>query len=259
MLNLTPLSAFNDNYIWLLQYADTQSCAVVDPGDAAPVLHWLQENPQWRLTDILITHHHGDHTGGIEQIKQATQARVTGPALENIPLRDVAATDNLQFELLGQQCQVLHVPGHTSGHVAYYLPGAPGLLFSGDTLFAAGCGRMFEGTAAQMSASLERLASLPGDTLIYCAHEYTLSNLKFAAAVEPHNLQIQKRLQQVEKLRANNEITLPGNLAQELQTNPFLRTAQAPVLDSLRQQGLLHDCAEPAEVFALLRGWKDNF
>lgn len=259
MLNLIPLTAFNDNYIWLLQQPQSNCCAVVDPGDAQPVLDWLQANEQWQLTDILLTHHHGDHTGGVAQIKQLTGARVIGPALENIADLDIKAQDGQQLEVLGQQVQVLHVPGHTLGHLAFYLPGAPGLLFSGDTLFAAGCGRMFEGTAEQMSASLARLAKLPADTKVYCAHEYTLSNLKFATAVEPDNQDIEQRLQEVTQLRANNAISLPTSLELELKTNPFLRTHLPSVQNSLQTQGLIAEQASPAELFAALRGWKDNF
>lgn len=258
MLNLTPLRAFNDNYIWLLQQPATQQCAVVDPGDAQPVLDWLADNQSWQLTDILITHHHGDHTGGIQQLKQATNARVIGPATENIPLRDVAVADQ-QLQVLGHSVQVLPVPGHTSGHVAYYCAGSPGFLLSGDTLFAAGCGRMFEGTAAQMSASLALLAQLPADTLLYCAHEYTLGNLEFAAAVEPDNQQIQQRLQQVIKLREHNGISLPSTLELELATNPFLRCHLPQVQQTLHQHGLAVDASDPAEIFAALRGWKDIF
>src|SRR5690554_1631090 len=182
MLTFTALPAFNDNYIWLLQNSDTLHCAVIDPGDAQPVLTWLAENPQWQLTDILITHHHYDHVGGVTQLKQATQARVTGPAREKIPSLDHPVDDNAIINVLGSTVQVFAVPGHTLGHVVYYCQDTykqPWLL-SGDTLFAAGCGRMFEGSSEQMFTSLERLAALPDPTLVYCTHEYTLSNLHFA-------------------------------------------------------------------------------
>src|SRR5690554_1333971 len=171
MLNLTPLPAFNDNYIWLLQNPESKGCAVVDPGDARPVLQWLQDNADWQLSDILVTHHHSDHTGGIEQIKQATGARVIAPASEDISHSDLSAVDGQSVRVLGHELQVMHVPGHTLGHVAYYHAGEPGFVLSGDTLFAAGCGRMFEGTPEQMAASLLRLAQLPPATLVYCAHE----------------------------------------------------------------------------------------
>jgi len=260
MLNLTPLKAFNDNYIWLIQNTQTFQCAVVDPGDAAPVLKWLAENPQWQLTDILITHHHKDHTGGVSTLKQHSQARVVGPALENIPACDLAVQDNQAVELLGTEFNAMLVPGHTKGHIAYYWAGEQPFVLSGDTLFAAGCGRLFEGTAAQMYDSLQRLAQLPDHTLVYCTHEYTLSNLKFAAAVEPTNALIQQRLQQVIELRKQDLITLPSTLAIEKETNPFLRCNSSELVQqvSLYLQKTL-DQQDPIAVFTALRAWKDNF
>lgn len=260
MLNLTPLKAFNDNYIWLIQNPQTFQCAVVDPGDATPVLKWLTENPQWQLTDILITHHHNDHTGGVKTLKQHSQARVIGPALENIPALDLAVHDNQVVELLGSLFNTMLVPGHTKGHVAYYRAGEQPFVLSGDTLFAAGCGRLFEGTAAQMYDSLQRLAQLPDNTLVYCTHEYTLSNLKFAAAVEPTNMLIQQRLQQVSEMRAQDLITLPSSIAVEKNTNPFLRCSSSELVQqvSLHQQKALNN-QDPVAVFTALRTWKDNF
>lgn len=258
MLTITALPAFNDNYIWLLQDSATQQCAAVDPGDANPVLQWLENNPQWQLTDILITHHHRDHTGGVGALKQATGAKVHGPQLESIEGVDQPLADLAQLQVLGRDFTVYHVPGHTLGHIAYYLPGEQPLLFSGDTLFLAGCGRLFEGTAAQMYHSLERLAALPADTLIYCTHEYSLSNLKFAAAVEPDNADIKTRQQEVAGLRERNLISLPSTLARELTTNPFLRCNEQQVVASAASQtGQLP--VGPVEVFAALRAWKDNF
>ncbi len=260
MLNLTPLKAFNDNYIWLIQNTQTFQCAVVDPGDAAPVLKWLTENPHWQLTDILITHHHKDHTGGVSALKQHSQARVVGPALENIPACDLAVQDNQTVELLGTEFTAMLVPGHTKGHIAYYWAGEQPFVLSGDTLFAAGCGRLFEGTAAQMYDSLQRLAQLPDHTLVYCTHEYTLSNLKFAAAVEPNNSFIQQRLQQVIDLREQDLITLPSTLAVEKETNPFLRCDSAELMQQvcLHQQQSL-SAQDPVAIFTALRAWKDNF
>lgn len=252
MLQITALPAFNDNYLWLIQNPQEQTCAVVDPGDAAPVMAWLQQHPDWRLTDILITHHHFDHVGGVEQLKQASGARVWGPALENIPALDEPLSDNARIKILGTDFTVLHVPGHTLGHLAYY--SAP-LLFCGDTLFAAGCGRLFEGTPEQMHLSLTRLKSLPDDTHVYCTHEYTLSNLKFAQAAEPTNLQVQARLREVEALRSQNAMTLPSTIGLEKATNPFLRTQEQSVTNQLK---LTPDASE-VEVFAALRRWKDNF
>jgi hydroxyacylglutathione hydrolase len=259
MIQIDALPAFNDNYIWLLQDNAGKRCAVVDPGDAAPVLAWLERNPGWQLSDILITHHHADHTGGVEQLKKLTQARVYGPANEKIPARDVALSDNDKLTVLGLTFAVHAVPGHTLGHIAFYHddPQRP-LLFSGDTLFAAGCGRLFEGTPAQMHQSLGRLAALPDSTLVFCAHEYTLSNLRFAVAVEPDNPDVLGRLEQVSQWRAENRISLPSSLALERKTNPFLRASVSAVKQKADERTGT-DNASSAEVFAVLRAWKDKF
>lgn len=260
MLKLIPLKAFNDNYIWLIQNPDTLQCAAVDPGDAAPVLDWLAQHPQWHLTDIIITHHHQDHTGGISTLKQQTQARVIGPALEDIPELDLPVQDNQHISSLGVELKAMLVPGHTKGHIAYYYAGTQPWLLSGDTLFAAGCGRLFEGTAQQMYHSLQRLAQLPEHTLVYCTHEYTQSNLKFAAAVEPNNPQIEQRLTEVTTLREQDRITLPSTIALEKQTNPFLRCTNAELIAQVsQQQQLALSQQEPIATFAALRAWKDNF
>ncbi|WP_323151470.1 hydroxyacylglutathione hydrolase [Pseudomonas glycinae] len=255
MIQISALPAFTDNYIWLLQDHATQRCAVVDPGDAAPVQAWLDAHPGWVLGDILITHHHHDHVGGVETLKKATGATVYGPASESIPGRDVALKDNDTVRVLGWDFDVYAVPGHTLGHIAYY---HHGLLFCGDTLFAAGCGRLFEGTPQQMHQSLSRLAALPEDTLVYCTHEYTLSNLKFAAAVEPDNRDIAARLEKVTRQRENGVMTLPSTLALEKLTNPFLRTGEILVTQKLDERNGPQNRA-PSEVFAALRAWKDTF
>jgi hydroxyacylglutathione hydrolase len=255
MIQITALPAFTDNYIWLLQDHGTQRCAVVDPGDAAPVQAWLSAHPGWVLSDILITHHHHDHVGGVEQLKKATDAKVFGPASESIPARDVALKDNDRISVLGWDFDVFAVPGHTLGHIAYY---HHGLLFCGDTLFAAGCGRLFEGTPAQMHHSLSRLAALPEDTLVYCTHEYTLSNLKFAAAVEPNNPDIAARLAKVIGQRQSGIMTLPSTLALEKLTNPFLRTGETSVKEKADERSG-SDNPAPDMVFAALRAWKDQF
>jgi len=259
MLKIDALPAFTDNYIWLLQDGSHKECAVVDPGDCAPVNAWLSTHPDWTLTDILITHHHHDHVGGVQQLKAATGARVFGPANENIPARDTALNDGEQITVLGQRLEVIEVPGHTLGHIAYFHADeqAPWLL-SGDTLFAAGCGRLFEGTAEQMFGSLQRLAALPAHTSVYCTHEYTLSNLRFAQAVEPSNLAVTNRLAEVARLRETNQITLPSDIRTELATNPFLRctdTAVAAAASAYSQARL----DTPEAVFRVLRGWKDRF
>lgn len=257
MIQIDALPAFNDNYIWLLQDTDTRRCAVVDPGDAAPVQAWLEAHPQWQLSDILITHHHFDHVGGVEKLKSATGARVAGPAAEKIPARDLALNDNDEIVVLGLRFQVMAVPGHTLGHIAYY-DGEQNLLFCGDTLFAGGCGRLFEGTPQQMHQSLSRLAALPARTKVYCTHEYTLSNLRFAHAVEPDNLRLSERLAEVTRWRAEGRISLPSNIELELATNPFLRTREPSIIAAAkgRENG---QSSEPSAIFASLRTWKDSF
>lgn len=257
MIQIDALPAFNDNYLWLLQDSDSRRCAVVDPGDAAPVLAWLQAHPGWQLSDILVTHHHFDHVGGVAELKQVTGARVYGPATEKIPERDIGLTGDETINVLGLDFQVIAVPGHTLGHIAYY-QAEQGLLFCGDTLFAAGCGRLFEGTPQQMHASLQRLAALPEATQVYCTHEYTLSNLRFAHAVEPGNPQVEARLQQVNAWREAGRISLPSTIALEKASNPFLRTAEPEVIASAaRNDGKRYDDAQ--DVFASLRAWKDHF
>ncbi|MEB0042181.1 MULTISPECIES: hydroxyacylglutathione hydrolase [unclassified Pseudomonas] len=259
MIQIDALPAFTDNYIWLLQDASSKRCAVVDPGDAEPVLAWLKQHPDWQLSDILVTHHHHDHVGGVTELKAVTGARVLGPAAETIPARDVALKDNDSITVLGLDFAVFSVPGHTLGHIAFYHedPQAP-LLFCGDTLFAAGCGRLFEGTPAQMHESLSRLAALPDSTLIYCTHEYTLSNLRFAQAVEPANLDIAERFAQVSHWRSKNRISLPSNLALERLTNPFIRTHESAVKEKADERTGT-DNRSPTAIFASLRAWKDTF
>ena len=257
MIQIDALPAFNDNYIWLLQDAGSKRCAVVDPGDAAPVLAWLQAHPQWQLSDILITHHHFDHVGGVEALKNATGARVAGPATEKIPACDLDLNDNDEIDVLGLRFQITAVPGHTLGHIAYYHAGQ-NLLFCGDTLFAGGCGRLFEGTPQQMHQSLSRLAALPASTRVYCTHEYTLSNLRFAHAVEPGNARLSERLAEVTRWREENRISLPSTIELELATNPFLRTREPSIIAAAkgRENG---QSSEPSAVFACLRAWKDSF
>lgn len=255
MIQIDALPAFSDNYIWLLQDTAKRRCTVVDPGDAAPVQAWLAANPGWVLEDILITHHHHDHVGGVEALKHATGARVCGPAQERIPARDLALDDGDQVKVLGLDFDIIAVPGHTLGHIAYY--SAP-LLFCGDTLFAAGCGRLFEGTPEQMHQSLSRLAALPTETRVYCTHEYTLSNLRFAKAVEPENLHVAQRFADVTRLRDEDRISLPSTIGLERLTNPFLRTAETSVKQKADEwKG--HSNTSQASVFAALRSWKDTF
>lgn len=257
MIRIDALPAFSDNYIWLLQDASTLRCAAVDPGDAEPVRQWLSEHPQWQLTDILVTHHHYDHVNGVESLRQAFGARVHGPAGETIPGLDNPLQDGDRLAVLGLDFEILLVPGHTLGHIAYHCAHAA-LLLCGDTLFAGGCGRLFEGTPAQMHASLQRLAALPEGTAVYCTHEYTLANLRFAVAAEPDNLQLSERLEAVSQLREQGLISLPSSIGLERATNPFLRGAVPAVAERMRQQ----DEAQPPseeETFARLRRWKDSF
>lgn len=256
MLTLHPVPAFNDNYLWLLH--DQQQAWVVDPGDAAPVQAYLQQHGL-TLAGILLTHHHHDHIDGVAELRQIWNCPVFGPAFEELPepLQRVAGGETLQ--LLGLNVQVLPVPGHTSGHVAYFaeVPGQAPLLFCGDTLFSAGCGRLFEGTPAQMHQSLQSLAALPDATRVCCAHEYTLSNLRFAQAVEPGNPDVTQHLAHCQALRAQGQPTLPSTVAQEKRINPFLRCQVPEVQAMARSQA--PQAHTPLEVFTALREWKNRF
>lgn len=253
-MDIQPLHAFEDNYIWLLR--EGRHVVAIDPGDAAPVLNYLDEQGA-SLAAILLTHHHADHTGGVAGLLDRHPAPVFGPASEAIagvsaPLRggETVLLPELQGSFL-----VIDVPGHTRGHIAFYGHGA---LFCGDTLFACGCGRLFEGTAAQMWASLCKLTALPGDTQVYCAHEYTQTNIRFALAVEPDNAALLARAARVVQLRADNRPTVPFLLSEELETNPFLRSPQATVAASAeRHCGVSLPTA--ARVFAALREWRNGF
>jgi hydroxyacylglutathione hydrolase len=251
MFEILPIPAFKDNYIWLL--VRDGRAAVVDPGDAAPVIARL-EALHLQLETILITHHHDDHQGGVEELVARWQPRVFGPADESI----TGCTDPLSggetIDVLGQAVDVLPVGGHTRGHLAYYVPGA---VFCGDTLFGAGCGRLFEGTPAQMHASLARLAALPDDTLVYCAHEYTEANLRFAVAVEPENVALRARVERVAALRAAGRSSVPSTLSEEKATNPFLRCTEPAVIVAARAHAAV-DTSQVA-IFAAIRSWRNGF
>jgi hydroxyacylglutathione hydrolase len=259
-MKLIALPAFSDNYLWLWQ--QDQMAVAVDPGDAAPVLQALAEEGL-ALAAILVTHHHADHVGGVRELHLATGAHVFGPAGEEVPAPFTPVMHGDQHDLLGQTVQVLDVPGHTAGHVAYFLPNAKPnpVLFCGDTLFSGGCGRIFEGTPAQMLASLDRLAALPSNTQVCCAHEYTLSNLRFALAVEPSNTVLQTYLAQCQQLRAQGTPTLPAQLGNELQINPFLRARHPRVRHAVAQHAGLSalEQTDDVAVFAALREWKNDF
>ena len=223
-LEVVAVPAFSDNYLWLVRDSASGDTAVIDPGDAEPVLTEADRRG-WRIGQVLNTHWHPDHTGGNLAVK-ATGARVSGPAAEadRIPGIDVALKDGDTVSIGGHVGEVWEVPGHTLGHIAYIFRSA-GIAFVGDTLFAMGCGRLFEGTPDQMFASLTRLAALPGETLAYCAHEYTLANARFAAHAEPDNEATADRLAEVERLRAAGQMTVPTTIALERATNPFIRAA----------------------------------
>jgi hydroxyacylglutathione hydrolase len=239
-LDIVAIPAFADNYLWLVHDSDSGETAVVDPGDPAPVLAEADKRG-WRITTILNTHWHPDHTGGNLAIREATGATIIGPAGENgrVPGLDQALKEGDRIRLGAHEAEVWEVPGHTIGHIAYVFRD-DGVAFVGDTLFAMGCGRLFEGTAEQMHRSLGRLASLPGDTKLYCAHEYTLANAQFAAHAFPDNAAIADRLAVVEAARVSGERTVPTTVAAERATNPFL-------------------LARDVEHFADLRHAKDNY
>lgn len=246
---LTLIPAFTDNYIYLV---DTQrGLWIVDPGDAAPVLSYL-EDKQLQPSAILCTHHHGDHVGGVATLQARYDIPVYGhgtriPCLTHSVAEGIVAIDGIRLE-------VLEIPGHTLDHIAFYWED---LLFCGDTLFAAGCGRIFEGNPAMMFTSLQKLARLPKETRICCAHEYTQSNLRFAAAVEPHNPAVTERQQKVDSLRRAGQPSLPSRLGEELASNPFLRCQQESVIAAACEHGATD--RSPTAVFAALRQWKDHF
>lgn len=261
MFAVHALSAFSDNYIWLIEDGHGRA-TVVDPGIADPVIAALQERGL-SLASILVTHHHQDHTGGIADLRACyPDVPVLGPqespAADCItePLHDCAVVD-----VLGAPAKVLTVPGHTLDHIAYFIAGdanSDSMLFCGDVLFGCGCGRVFEGTLPMMHASLQRLARLPVQTRVFCAHEYTLGNIDFALAVEPGNEELQQRAAADRARRARGETTVPSTLALELATNPFLRTHCESVRSAARARSG-QELADDAAVFAVIRSWKDVF
>lgn len=267
MISISPIEIFSDNYVWLITHSNNTAC-VVDPGDAAPVQQELQARGL-TLTSILITHHHWDHTGGIDElIKKYPSVCIYGPHSPEIPQITHSQTNKSIIDVFNDSSlclEVIEVPGHTSEHIAYYGNYQTGLdntkqaiLFSGDTLFAGGCGRLLGGTAEELLSSLKTLAKLPANTLVYCTHEYTLANLAFAMAVEPNNTHIGQRITIETKKRENAKPTLPSSIAIEQETNPFLRCTHPEITQNINKH-----CGQTwqneQELFTALRQWKDNF
>lgn len=258
---IVPVRAFADNYIWVIR--DHRHAAVVDPGDASPILDYLRHE-KLQLAAILNTHHHRDHVGGNEKLLREFPVPVYGPATEAIPtvthpLRECAGRESdegvVYLREFTLSFRVLDIPGHTAGHIAYY---GGNMLFCGDTLFACGCGRLFEGTPGQMVASLQKLADLPKDTEVYCGHEYTLNNIRFARTVEPGNQELLEREKAVEALAKQHVPTLPSTIGLEKATNPFLRCGEPEVISSASAK-MNKPLNDPVSVFAVLRDWKNRF
>jgi hydroxyacylglutathione hydrolase len=259
-LEYVPVPAFEDNYIWVV--SDGHHAVVVDPGEAAPVRAYLAKRG-WRLSAILLTHHHQDHVGGVADLLNGQDVPVYGPAGEAIErvTQRLENGDRVTIAAPALELSVLDVPGHTSGHIAYFQAADPGgtpHVFCGDTLFACGCGRLFEGTPQQMLASLDSLAALPGETQVHCAHEYTLSNIRFALACEPGNADLQAWRDQAADLRARNLPTLPTTIAHERAVNPFLRAGNPAVQAALQEQ-LQEKVSDRLGAFTLMREWKNRF
>ncbi len=258
MIQVHPIHAFNDNYIWIIH--NKHHAVVVDPGDALPVLRYLDDN-NLKLIAILITHHHNDHVGGNAALLEKFPVPVYGPANELIATltHHLSEGEKVQLDKLSLSLSVLEVPGHTAGHIAYHGSiNENSVLFCGDTLFVCGCGRIFEGTAPQMYASLQKLANLPDETLVYCTHEYTLSNISFSRTVDPKNTILEELEIKMQDLRHRGIPTLPSSISTEKINNPFLRCDQPAIISSVSNH-VNQTLSEPVEVFAALRQWKNTF
>ena len=253
MPDVVPVQAFKDNYVWTLR--NNAHAAVVDPGEAQPVLDYLARE-KLELAAILATHHHPDHVGGIAELRRQFDVPVYGPRGEPIATltHPVSEGDSVTIPALGVSFSVLDIPGHTRAHIAYY---GAGSLFCGDTLFACGCGRVFEGTAEQMYASLSKLRALPDETKVYCGHEYTLANIGFAKNVEPENTALDAREARDRKLRERGLPTVPSTMREEKATNPFLRCSEPAVVESVNKY-LGTRVSDPVRVFAAIREWKNR-
>lgn len=252
-MRLHPIKAFSDNYIWCLE--NGEHALVVDPGDDNAVASWLEQR-KLKLASILITHHHYDHCDGLDALQQNYNCQVYAPADKRIPGQWQAVSDSSKVSCpaTGARFSILETPGHTSSHICYF---GEGILFCGDTLFSMGCGRLFEGSPEQMHASLQKIAKLPGDTLVCPAHEYTESNIRFALQVEPDSDELQSLAMATRELRRESNPSLPVSLARELQLNPFLRCHEQVICDAVKKQEPDTSC-EPVTVFAALRRWKDR-
>lgn len=258
MVTIEPIRAFSDNYIWLLH--DGSIAWVVDPGDAAPVEAALKERGL-ELQGILVTHHHPDHVGGVDVLLQGRRIPVYGPAESPAGCISERMREGDTVDVLGLEFSVLETPGHTLDHIAYYAAESDNdvpVLLCGDTLFAGGCGRVFEGTPEMLYHSLQKLLALPGATEVYCAHEYTIANLTFATAVEPENQALQERLERAGELRRANRPTVPSTLDDEIRTNPFVRCSEGTVRTAAEQKTGLA-LGDPVSVFASVREWKNRF
>jgi hydroxyacylglutathione hydrolase len=253
-LEIVRIPALRDNYLWLAHEPESKATAVIDPAEPGPVLAELQSRG-WRLTHILNTHHHADHTGGNAALKAATGCTIVGPRADaqRIPGIEVAVGEGDTYRLGKAEARVFDVPGHTRGHIAYWFPESRA-LFCGDTIFALGCGRLFEGTPAQMWSSISKLRLLPAETRVYCAHEYTQSNARFALTVEPTNDALVARARAIDEMRARGEPTVPSTLGEEVATNPFLRADRPELLAAAGLEGL-----DPVAAFGEVRRRKDEF